>query len=197
MLFSFVCTVLTVGSPLIMQAERNNKKGNLLGTIPKLSPSYSVTFEFKPTHPQLQTSYTNIIHLTIGGDFAQYGDRIPGVWVENTSSDAAKIDLIIASAVNGDENYFLRSRNMVTIEEWSTFEITQLREDDLHRYTVKVNGVVLKSMINTQTKEFMNVKVYGADPWYEAVPGSIRNLVIEPFVKGNYIFAVASESLNS
>ena len=174
---------LDVEKTLIMTAERINKKGNLLATIPKLSWSYSVKFDFKPT--QFQSGWTNIIHLTaFGKNMDQYGDRIPAVFLQSSSTTATKNKLHIYSAVNGDKNHAVSSDAVVAVGEWTTIEISQHRDGDSYIYTVKVKGVELESVINTQPREFTNVKVYGADPWQPAAQGSMRNLVIEPNVKG-------------
>ena len=42
-------------------------------------------------------------------------------------------------------------------------------------------------MENSAAVGFENVKVFAADPWYEAQPGSIKNLKIN--VKGNKIMS--------
>ena len=42
-------------------------------------------------------------------------------------------------------------------------------------------------MENSAAVGFENVKVFAADPWAEAQPGSIKNLKIH--VKGNYIIS--------
>ena len=57
--------------------------------------------------------------------------------------------------------------------QWTTVEITQREEGDSYRYTVKVRGVNIGSVINKQAREFTNVKVFGADNWYNAAKGRI------------------------
>ena len=70
---------------MMVPTTRVNTKNFLLATIPKLSPSYFVKFEFKPT--QFQAGVTNIIHLTTGGDCCNDEDRIPGVWLQGVATN--------------------------------------------------------------------------------------------------------------
>ena len=164
---------------------RVNSRNNLLGTLPKLSRSYSVKFDFKPS--QFQPGWTNIIHLTSTGEgCCNYGDRVPGVWFRGTSPSAKTNELSVTSAVNGNGDFIFSSPTKVPVPlgQWTTVEITQLKEGDSYRFTVKIRGVNFGSVINKQAREFTNVKVFGADNWSNPAKGSIRNLVINPNLVG-------------
>ena len=151
--------------------------------IPKLSRSYSVKFDFKPS--QFQPGWTNIIHLTsTGKSCCSVGDRIPGVWFHGTSPTATTDKLLVSSAVNGNGNFHWSTPATVARGKWTTVEITQLTEGNSYRYTVKVGGKSIGTVINKRAREFTNVEVYGADNWSNAAKGSIRNLVINPNVVG-------------
>ena len=50
---------------------------------------------------------------------------------------------------------------------------------------VKINDVMVGSVVNRKPRQFSNVKVFGADNWYNPAQGSMRNLVIKPNLKGN------------
>ena len=163
---------------------RVNRKHKLLETIPKLSPSYRVRFDFNPS--QFQDGWTNVIHLTTGGNCCGYGDRVPAVWFHGSPPSATKNRLHICSAVNGKGNYCYNSGATVARGQWTTMEISQRPEGSSYRYTVTVGGDILGSVINAQPRTFFNVKVFSADNWYNAAQGSIRNLVINPGVPGNF-----------
>ena len=167
-----------------MPAVRVNKKNNLLAIIPKLSTSYSVKFEFKPT--RFQSGWTNIIHLTATGDnCCKYGARLPGVWFFSSSTSATKNRLHICSAVSGNGNYCFNSGIIVPRGQWTRIEVNQHREGVAYKYVVKVNDAIIGSVINTKPRQFSNVKVFGGDNWYNPAQGSMRNLVINPYLKGN------------
>ena len=143
-----------------------------------MTPSYSVKFDFNPT--RFQGGWTNVIHLTTGGNCCGYGQRIPAVWFHSTNGGATKNRLHICSAVNGQGNYCANSGHIVQRGQWTTIEITQLPEGLYYKYTVKVGGNVLHSTINRDPREFANVRVMSADGFYNAAQGKIRNLVIKP-----------------
>ena len=170
-----------VSGPLVVPTVRVNSRNNLIGIIPKLSRSYSVKFDFKPS--QFQPGWTNIIHLTSTNEnCCNYGDRIPAVWFHSSSSSATANGLHVCSAVNSEGNFCFNSPDNAKVPrgQWTTVEITQVEEGDSYRYTVKVRGVNIGSIINEEAREFTNVKVFNADNLYNAAEGSIRNLVIYP-----------------
>ena len=55
------------------------KKNALLTTLPSLPREWMVEFEFKPTNFD-HNYWTSIFHMTIGGNMATIGDRIPAVF---------------------------------------------------------------------------------------------------------------------
>ena len=175
---------LPLGASLVSTAVRVNSRNKLIGIIPKLSRSYSVKFDFKPS--QFQPGWTNIIHLTSTGEnCCNYGDRIPAVWVRSRSSGATTNKLEVSSAINNNGNFFFSPRPAtVPLGQWTTVEITQLKEGNSYRYSVKVGGRRITTAINRKAREFTNVIVFGADDWSRAAKGSMRNLVINPNVIG-------------
>ena len=96
----------------------------------------------------------------IGGGCCGYGDRIPAVWFWASDSRATKNRLHVCSAVNGKGNYCFNSGVVVPKGQWTTVEITQKLEGSHYRYTVKIGNNQIGSVINTQPREFTNVRVY-------------------------------------
>ena len=93
---------------------------------------------------------------------------------------------MVSSAVNNDGNFIYSSSAASTVArgQWTTVEITQLEEGKFYRYSVEVGGRSIGTLQNKRAREFSNVKVFGADNWSNAARGSMRNLVINPNVKG-------------
>ena len=146
--------------PLILPEERNNSLNTMLRIIPRLSPSYIVRFDFKPT--SFQRGYTNILHLTATGDDCCYsGDRVPGVWFHGTWKGAEKNRIRVCSAVNGIGNYCLNSGDLVQRDQWTTVEISQRPDGQFYIYHVKVGGIYLGAVWNRQPRFFYDVKVFG------------------------------------
>ena len=48
-------------------------------------------------------------------------------------------------------------------------------------YTVKVDGVTIKSVENTDARSFKDVKVFAGDNFYEPADGSYSKLIWESF----------------
>ena len=52
---------------------------------------------------------------------------------------------------------------------------------------MKINNVIIGSVINKDAEEYTNVKVYISDPWYVASQSEIRHLSIVPDAASKYI----------
>ena len=135
-----------------------------------------VSFEVLPT--SFQSGWANIIHMSIGNDHGRYGDRTPGVWFQPSSSSATTKKLTIYSAVNGYPNYRYDSTKMFPLNTWIRVKIEQADENGKATFRVYLDDEEVHEMINTQPRDFDNVKVYVSDPWYPPQAGKIRNLLI-------------------
>ena len=166
----------TVTPPTILSypLERVLQRNNLLTTIPRLTKSYTVKFQIKPTGTV--GGWSNILHMTANdNNCCNYGDRNPAVFVHGSSTK-----LHICSSVSNNGNHCVNPPTALPINTWTAVEITQRPEGNSFRYQVKVGGKVYGNLINTLPKEFTNVKVYSADNWYIEAKAVIRNLVINP-----------------
>ena len=67
----------------------------------------------------------------------------------------------------------------VTLDEWSNVEVSQHPEGDKYRYEVKVNGVLIGSILNEDAQMFEDVRIYASDPWQMTSEGTIRNISVE------------------
>ena len=130
-------------------------------------------FQVFPKH--FQRGWTNVIHLTTGGNCCGNGQRIPAVWFHSSSTRATVNRMHICSSINNRGNHCYNPRN-IPRGKWTDVEISQRPEGAWYRYEVKINGKVVASTINRAAREFRNVKVYASDPWYNGAAGSIRNL---------------------
>ena len=91
--------------------------------------------------------------------------------------------MFIASAVNGDENYE-HWPDQPPVGEWTPIQISQTCEEGKYLYRIVIGGEEVHAVENTEPREFQDVKVYASNPWLEAQPGSIRNLVIDSSGQG-------------
>ena len=52
-----------------------------------------------------KTDWGSIIHVSIGGDVKNYGDRTPGLWFHSESTE-----MRVSSAVHGKSDFYIRTR---------------------------------------------------------------------------------------
>jgi len=146
---------------------------NLLSTLANLGKEWRVTLQFKPTEYITGTAindWTSLIHLTIGRNKAQHGDRTPAIFLHKD------LGFCIASSVNDDDDFY---QKLPPIGNWTMIEICQREEDGEFTFYVSMEAKEVYSVKNNKPREFYDVKVYASNPWYTAQPGSIRNLTVE------------------
>jgi hypothetical protein len=170
---------------LDIDEESDLKRGILVTTLSSLEKVYSVSFEIKPN--SYSNEFRSVIHLTTNGDVGEYGERTPGVWF----SDDGSGKLAIASAVNDEVNYHVLT-DPLPRNEWSSIKITQTGLNGVHTFKCYVNGELIHSVENKSPKSFKHVKVYIADPWYDAQDGSIRKIRIQNGKEGLFLLVFLS-----
>ena len=65
-------------------------------------------------------------------------------------------------------------------------KVSKVKAGDDYVYKVEVDGNEVDKVKNAQPMQFENVTVYVSDPWHEALPGYIRNLII----KGKFLMII-------
>ena len=81
-----------------------------------------------------------------------------------------------------DEDGYLEYENFKypapTIGKWTKIRVTQELEDGDLKYRTSVDDTEIFFTERSVAETFGNVKVFAADPWHPAQPGSIKNLSI-------------------
>ena len=86
------------------------QKNNLLKTVETLKKSFKASFElFIIKH---SSEIRNALHLTIGGHYGKYGDRIPAVFLHKGG------ELAIRSAVSGQHDYQYDEKTPASEGRW-------------------------------------------------------------------------------
>ena len=147
------------------------KRSSLLGTLPTLGMEWILSFDFRPTDYSFK-GWTSLVHMTIGSNSGNYGDRTPAIFFHPTQG------MHVTSAINGNKNWVKNVAPPPPIGEWTTLSVSQKSSGGKYFYSIQVGGQEIFSVENTQPREFSNVKVYASDPWYTAQPGDIRALTI-------------------
>ena len=142
-----------------------------------MSTEWSVSFDWSTTSLP-SAGWMSIVHFTIGEDNGKYGDRTPAVFFY-VDGDTKLFHF--ASAVNG-QGY--------TFDETTSFRLNHKYHIEIHqryisqgnyRYFVKIDGVEVKSVVNSDARQFYEVKVYAGDPWFAPI-GYISNLHFTNFL---------------
>ena len=148
------------------------EKGNLLETLPRLGEEWEISFDFKPDAYTTE-GFTSILHLTINEDLTKIGDRIPAIFYNPDSG------LHISTAIGNNPNSHRDVMPAPPVGKWTSIVMSQLKSGSKTTFSVKVDGADPFSVENPAPQEFSDVKVYAADPWWDAQPGSIRGLTIK------------------
>jgi len=146
-------------------------KGNLLGTIPKLTASFIIEFDLMITE-WLANNHSSILHFTTSENFDETTDYVPLIW--STPDD---IQIIYGTK----ERYNNIVVPNITLNKWTHFKISQLIEGVAPVYTVHINGKKHFSANVVRRIELTEVKVYASCPWIAPQSGKIKNLNVWNF----------------
>ncbi|XP_065651458.1 uncharacterized protein LOC136079549 isoform X6 [Hydra vulgaris] len=156
------------------------KKNNLIALLSYLDKAYSVSFQIKPKSYSL--GWKSVIHLTIGRNLDNYGDRTPAIYFHEDGSGR----LYITSAVNGNNNYVFITQPL-PLNQWSSIQVSQIRINGKYVFSVYLNKSMIHSVENTNPRSFENLKVYASNPWFNAQDCSIEELKIVSGSNGVWI----------
>ena len=147
--------------------------------IPQLGKQWYLSFDIIPGKTIVST-WASIVHSTIGGNFNNYGDRIPAIWFRPGTRA-----LHICTALGTNKNYCFnhgnlprnRFTNIQIRQTWST-------KENVYKYIITINGRITRSVTNTRAQVFKNVKLWASDPWHRTADAFVRNLVFKNLPNG-------------
>lgn len=145
------------------------KKGNLIDTIDLQKKAWSLELDVKPTGTV--SEWSNVIYLTIGAHYENYGDRTPAIWFPTNSNE-----LFIDSAVNGNLAYGYKCKELPR-DVFTNVKVTQtLISKNHYKFAIAIEGDEVHSVINNNALEFENVKIYASNPWQPPAKAIIKNV---------------------
>ena len=157
-------------------------------SYPTWGPSYKVSFSLK-IKKLPRNKWTNIIHITKGGNSRSYGDRIPAVWIFRWRQ---RLRIYICSAITfryrrGWKVSIRNNKNFcrhVKVSLGKKYDVTiqQSKKSGRYWYQLFISGKRTRSFVNWKPRKFTNVKCYTSDPWYPPFTsdlGNVSNLKIE------------------
>jgi len=161
--------------PVVFQKteEFSIKRNNKLGELPFIGQQYIISFQLLITPGQTE-EYGSVIHLTIGGDYTNYGDITPALWTANGGKS-----LVFASAIDGNPNRDGHVEGLtLSFNTWYNVEMSQLYSGYEVLFNIKVNGRSYVTIKNNDARSFENVKIFAGDNFYAATKGKIQYLKI-------------------
>ena len=160
-------------------SEEELARGRLLTVIPWMSTEWTVSFTIRLTSLASSDTSCNIIKLT-NENSHQYGVRIPAVFLRGNPT---REKISFSSAINGNHNYNTLSTKGLAVNAPIHIEIHQRYvSGGKYRYFIKINGEEIHSIINTDARQFYNVKVYASNELATGCIGYIKNLYITNFL---------------
>ena len=145
-----------------------------------MSTEWILTFSVRFTSGTITSPWCSVIHLTHDQNNADYGGRIPTLFLSTESGvfNKHRVDYDINSG-----RTIIDIMETPTVGEWDHFEFHQRYvSGGNYRFFVKRNGKEIKSIINTDARQFYNVKVYAGDPWHYVCPAQMKNLEFTNFL---------------
>ena len=155
-----------------MAGELEIAKDSLLTTLPKLTKQWKVSFEVNPSDFKY-TGYASLLHMTIGGNKGQVGDRSPAIWLHKTKG------VIVSSTIDGKVAYSKIVKPLPTAGEWTKIEVSQVLLGANHVFSISIGDKEVFTKTNSKPVELTDVKIYSGSPWHTNQKGFIRKLKIE------------------
>ena len=155
-----------------MEGSHEIAKNAILTTLPKLTTEWRVSFEVNPTDYKY-TGYASLLHMTIGGNRGQVGDRSPAIWLHKTRG------VLVASTIDGKVSYSKTVKPLPAAGKWTKIEVCQMDEGSKYEFSITIGDKKVFTKTNSKPVELNRVKVYLGSPWYTNQKGFVRNLKIE------------------
>ena len=155
-----------------MEGSHEVAKNALLTTIPQLTKEWRLSFEVNPTDFKYN-GYASLLHLTIGGNRGQVGDRSPAIWLHKSRG------VLVSSAIDGKVAYSKTVKPLPAAGDWTMIEVSQMLVGAKHVYSITIGDKKVFSKTNSKPVELTDVKVYSGNPWSTSQSGFLQNLKID------------------
>ena len=100
----------------------------------------------------------------------KYGQEKLAIWLDEEFNGR------VTSGISDD--FRVDFKKSLTLQKWANIRISQQLMYGKYLYEVELNGKEVISIENLNPKDLLDLKVYTSSPLYEAVPASIRNLIV-------------------
>ena len=121
-LYLYVLMHVCIISGVLQGPELDLKKNQLITVVPYLGREYTITFELFINSYQYH-NWSNILHFTRSGDYGNYGDRNPAIWISEHR-------IHVFSSIDGNPNYNKDPQILyLPLKTWFTVKISQVLKD--------------------------------------------------------------------
>ena len=126
--------------------------GGHLTTIPIQSPEWELTLKFKINNI-IPNAWKNIVQITNGEAYPSYGNRLPILVLRGSL-------LLVSSAVNSNHDFWHKKYSMSTNTVYNIKVHQYYIGNGNYKYEVLLDGLVIKSAVNSAARQFYNMVIY-------------------------------------
>lgn len=159
-------------------------RNQLIKTFPTYHEEYHLSLDIKPISPV--NAWANIIHVTKGGNFGEYGDAMPSIWFLLGTTKL----YVCASTISTNKTNCYEGETNLPLAKFTHVQVSQVHQPDTRSYslTVYVDGKLVHQIQNAEPTTLKNVKVYLGDPWYVSANALVKNVKISTHQGGLVIY---------
>ena len=149
------------------------KRDNLLQTIPLIVEQFEISFDVKIKN-KMETIDGNIINFVASVPNISYWQNVYlnyGGIIKLSSGYTLDVDYVSTSVIS----------NALSLDRWVPVIAEQsllTSKNSVYKYTVNIDGVIIKEYIVQNPRQAKEVKVYAAYPNYHPAPAEIKNFKI-------------------
>ena len=167
------------------------KKGEILAIIPKMTPSYTISFEVQLS--EISVNDSSVLQLaTENTNPETCGNNILHGFFHKTGSN---VQMLIGTSLSDDGSsyYFIYTPLDIPLNTWRKVEISQRKwKRPVYQQTVKVDGNVISTRITKNPFTITNVKIYSGSPFKDAAKANTRNIIVKTLLGRAFILSKLS-----
>ena len=140
-------------------------KANPIKTFKNYGPEFYVEFKIRINSAPKEI-WTNIFHVSNGGNAGAHGNRFPAIWFNKNNYFA------FCSTVNDFYNYgygYCFDYNIELDQDYQIAVSQQYSDQSQLVYKIFLDGKEIHSIVNSNGKTFDVVTLYLSDPWYASI----------------------------
>ncbi|XP_065681608.1 uncharacterized protein LOC100199805 isoform X2 [Hydra vulgaris] len=163
--------IIILPAEYIYQKEVILTQGLILGMLYVLKKVYTVSFSLKPI--TYSKGLKSVFLLTSNNNSKVYDSGSLSVWFHEDGSGK----IYICSEINGNRNYKVETKPL-SLDSLYSIKISQYLQSNKYWFTIDINGVNIFKVVNSDARDFKNMRVYASNPWDSVQDCVITDLFI-------------------